>query len=56
VLSCVAAGNSNRLVAGALAISEDTVKVHMKSILSKLDARDRTHAVSIAVRRGIISM
>jgi DNA-binding NarL/FixJ family response regulator len=55
VLQYVAAGLSNRDVARALAISEDTVKVHMKSIMSKLDAKGRTHAASIAVRRGIIS-
>jgi DNA-binding NarL/FixJ family response regulator len=54
VLKLVAAGNSNLLAARELAISEDTVKSHMKSILSKLDARDRTHAVTIAIARGII--
>lgn len=54
VLKSVAAGNSNQLVARELAISEDTVKSHMKSILSKLDARDRTHAVTIGIARGII--
>jgi DNA-binding NarL/FixJ family response regulator len=54
VLTCVSLGNSNKRVADCLAISEDTVKAHMKSILSKLDARDRTHAVSIALKRGII--
>ena len=54
VLTCVAAGNSNKSVATELGISEDTVKVHMKSILAKLDAKDRTHAVTIALRRGII--
>lgn len=56
VLSCVAAGNSNKLVAQSLCITEETVKAHMKSIMAKLDARDRTHAVAIAMRRGIISM
>lgn len=54
VLKSVASGNSNLLVARELAISEDTVKSHMKSILSKLDARDRTHAVTIGIARGII--
>jgi DNA-binding NarL/FixJ family response regulator len=54
VLKLVAAGNSNLLAARELAISEETVKSHMKSILSKLDARDRTHAVTIAIARGII--
>jgi DNA-binding NarL/FixJ family response regulator len=56
VLSCVAAGNSNKLVAQSLCITEETVKAHMKSIMAKLDARDRTHAVAIAMRRGIITM
>lgn len=54
VLKCVAAGQSNKVVARELSISEDTVKVHMKNILSKLDARARTHAVAIALQRGII--
>jgi len=56
VLACVACGNSNKLVASQLNISEETVKVHMRSILGKLKARDRTHAVAIALRRGIISI
>jgi len=55
VLQYVACGLSNRDVANSLSISEDTVKVHMKNIMSKLDARARTHAVAIALRRGIIS-
>ncbi|MFC5741315.1 response regulator [Dyella tabacisoli] len=54
VLTCVAAGNSNKAVAAELAISEETVKAHMKSILAKLDAKDRTHAVTIGLRRGVI--
>ncbi len=56
VLRQVAAGNANKLVAGHLAISEETVKAHMKSILSKLGANDRTHAVTIALKRGIIDI
>lgn len=56
VLKHVAAGNSNRRVAQKLAISEDTVKAHMKNIMSKLAANDRTHAVTIALKRGIIEM
>ena len=52
VLRCVAAGCSNKIVADNLTISEDTVKGHMKSIMSKLQANDRTHAVLIAMRRG----
>jgi DNA-binding NarL/FixJ family response regulator len=54
VLRSVAAGNSNKLVADELAVSEATVKGHMKSILSKLGANDRTHAVTIALKRGFI--
>ncbi|TFW26289.1 response regulator transcription factor [Duganella callida] len=54
VLGCVAKGASNQLIADSLEISEDTVKAHMKRILSKLGANDRTHAVTIALRRGIL--
>jgi DNA-binding NarL/FixJ family response regulator len=54
VLTCVASGNSNREVAEQLSVSEETVKAHMKNILSKLRAKDRTHAVTIALKRGII--
>ena len=56
VLREVAAGNANKMVGQLLNISEETVKAHMKSILSKLGANDRTHAVTIAVRRGIIEI
>ena len=56
VLRKVAAGNSNKQVAAQLGISEDTAKAHMKNILSKLNANDRTHAVTIAVKRGIIDI
>jgi DNA-binding NarL/FixJ family response regulator len=56
VLREVAAGNANKLVAQLLHVSEETVKAHMKRILSKLGANDRTHAVTIAVRRGIIEI
>jgi DNA-binding NarL/FixJ family response regulator len=54
VLRAVAMGNSNKIIAGRLNVSEATVKGHMKSILSKLAANDRTHAVTIAMRRGFI--
>lgn len=54
VLRDVAKGHSNKTVAASLCISEATVKVHMRSILGKLDADSRTHAVQIAQRRGII--
>src|SRR5258706_8120347 len=54
VLQQVAAGNANKIVANNLCVSEETVKSHMRSILSKLSANDRTHAVRIALKRGII--
>jgi DNA-binding NarL/FixJ family response regulator len=54
VLRGVAAGKSNKLIAAQLDISESTVKAHMKNILPKLDASDRTHAVMIALKRGIL--
>jgi two-component system, NarL family, response regulator len=56
VLRLVAAGNANKRVADALDISEETVKAHVRSILSKLGANDRTHAVTLAVKRGIIDV
>jgi DNA-binding NarL/FixJ family response regulator len=56
VLHEVAAGNANKMVAQLLNISEETVKAHMRSILSKLGANDRTHAVTIALKRGIIEI
>lgn len=54
ILQLIAGGNRNRDVADALSISEDTVKVHVSHIMEKLGANDRTDAVVIAVRRGII--
>jgi DNA-binding NarL/FixJ family response regulator len=56
VLRGVANGNSNKIIADSLNISEHTVKNHLKSILSKLDANDRTHAVMIALKRGFLDM
>lgn len=56
VLQKIAKGNSNRRTAAQLSISEDTVKTHMKNIMSKLGANDRTHAVMIALKRGMIEM
>jgi DNA-binding NarL/FixJ family response regulator len=56
VLRRVAAGKSNKVIAAELYISEGTVKTHMKSILPKLDASDRTHAVMIALKRGILDV
>jgi DNA-binding NarL/FixJ family response regulator len=52
----VASGSSNKLIAEQLGISEHTVKGHLKSILSKLGATDRTHAVIIALKRGFLDM
>jgi two-component system, NarL family, response regulator len=56
VLKRVAAGKSNKLIATELAISESTIKAHMKSILPKLAATSRTHAVMIALQRGILDV
>jgi DNA-binding NarL/FixJ family response regulator len=56
VLRQVAGGNRNRDIAEALYISEETVKVHVKHIMDKLGAKDRTQAIAIAVRRGIIQL
>src|SRR5215813_1786502 len=56
VLRGVAKGNSNKIIASDLSISEHTVKNHLKSILSKLNATDRTHAVMIALKRGFLDM
>jgi DNA-binding NarL/FixJ family response regulator len=54
VLRRVASGNSNKIIGAKLNVSEATIKGHMKSILSKLGANDRTHAVTIAIKRGFI--
>jgi DNA-binding NarL/FixJ family response regulator len=56
VLQLVAAGNANKEIAGRLSIAEDTVKSHVSNILSKLGANDRTHAVTIGLKRGIIEL
>ena len=56
VLRLIAAGNANKLIADRLSITDETVKGHVKSILCKLDANDRTHAVTIALKRGIIEL
>jgi DNA-binding NarL/FixJ family response regulator len=56
VLRHIAGGNRNRDIAELLFISEETVKVHVKHIMEKLGASDRTEAVAIAVRRGIIQL
>lgn len=54
VLRQVSTGTSNKIIAANLGVSEATVKAHMKSILSKLGANDRTHAVMIAMKRGFL--
>jgi DNA-binding NarL/FixJ family response regulator len=56
VLGLIAAGNPNKLIADQLSISDETVKGHVSSILSKLGAGDRTHAVTLALKRGIIQL
>jgi DNA-binding NarL/FixJ family response regulator len=56
VLQQVAGGNRNRDIAELLYISEETVKVHIKHIMDKLGAKDRTQAIAIAVRRGFIQL
>ena len=54
VLECVAEGLANKQIAARLQLTEETIKSHMRNIMEKLHANDRTHAVMIAVRRGII--
>jgi DNA-binding NarL/FixJ family response regulator len=56
VLQLVSNGNSNKLIAKTLTISEETVKSHVRNLIAKLGARDRTHAMTLAVRRGILQL
>ena len=56
VLRLIAEGNANKLIADRLSITTETVKGHVKNILSKLGASDRTHAVTVALKRGIIDL
>ena len=56
VLRLVAGGNANKEVAARLSLTEETVKSHLRSILAKLGANDRTHAVAIGLKRGIIEL
>lgn len=56
ILRLVASGQANKQVASQLGLSEETVKGHMKNIFFKLDVADRTHAVTVAARRGIIEL
>jgi DNA-binding NarL/FixJ family response regulator len=56
ILKLIAAGNGNKQIAAQLSLTEETVKGRVKSILSKLNANDRTHAATIGLRRGIIEL
>jgi DNA-binding NarL/FixJ family response regulator len=56
ILRLVSVGQANKQIASKLGLSEETVKGHLKSIFAKLDVADRTHAVTMAVRRGIIEL
>ena len=56
MLQLIASGLKNKEVAARLQVSEATVNAHVKHILSKLNASDRTHAVTLALRRGIIRL
>lgn len=56
VLRLIAQGNSNKEIAAVLSVTEDSVKGHVRNILSKLGANDRTHAAMIGVKRGIIEL
>ena len=56
VLRLVAVGNANKEIGAQLSLTEATVKSHVKNILDKLGANDRTHAVTIALKRGIIDL
>ena len=56
VLRLIARGNANKIIAAELSLTEETVKSHIRNILSKLGANDRTHAVAIGLKRGIIEL
>jgi DNA-binding NarL/FixJ family response regulator len=56
VLTLIAGGNANKEIAAQLSVTEESVKSYVKNILAKLNANDRTHAVTIAVKRGIIGL
>ena len=56
VLKLIASGYANKVISAHLAINEETTKTHIKNILAKLGVRDRTHAVSVALKRGVISL
>lgn len=56
VIRLIARGNANKEIAAQLSIAEETVKSHVTNILAKLGANDRTHAVTIGLKRGIIEL
>ena len=56
VLRLIAGGNANKQIAALLSITEETVKGYVKNILAKLGAKDRTHAVTIGLKRGVINL
>jgi DNA-binding NarL/FixJ family response regulator len=56
VLRLAAVGNTNQKIGDQLGLSEGTIKTHMKNVMAKMQAKDRTHAVMLAIQRGIISM
>jgi len=56
ILRLIAQGKANKEIAHQIAVAEETVKAHLKSIFAKLDVADRTHAVTLAVKRGIIEL
>jgi DNA-binding NarL/FixJ family response regulator len=56
VLRLISGGNANKVIAAQLSITEETVKGHIKNILAKLGANDRTHAVTMGLKRGIIDL
>lgn len=56
VLRLAAVGNTNQKIGDHLGLAEGTIKTHMKNVLAKMDARDRTHAVLLGIQRGIIDM
>lgn len=56
VLRLVSVGNSNKQIARTLTITQETAKSHIRNIMTKLGARDRTHAVTLGLRRGMIQL
>jgi DNA-binding NarL/FixJ family response regulator len=52
----IARGNANKIIAAELSLTEETVKSHIRNIFAKLGANDRTHAVAIGLKRGIIGL